>query len=389
MKKFTNNALWGFISMGLNLVIVVLVIVSAVQLSTYDKKNTYLQDSIMPTYSFWKDSVDYSKTVLEKKEKGLEGYTSSLNEVKASAEVVGAALAENPDDKDLQSKYYSDTVNMKTCIENIERIKAEKKLYQDTLSFAEAGFKPWAEKHDEAVKDAEPSLKNFNMMVIIAAILLVLKVLCFGIWMMRNSKNIRKICPWWTDADMSNGDLEGPQSPIRIFLWSIYRFFKRSDAINVVSWFIPIYNLFKPCSLFSDMISETKYMLRDKSIITDTKDNNHMESISLWWGSMLFARIVVPLFIGGLAICLIDWYFPIFGFGALNDLGGLAFGTYFGNTGLFFYLRPHVIVLALYIIGWLVYLGYECYMIFSYNKLNKMLCDNEDKFDFEEPVAKK
>lgn len=376
MKKFTNNALWGFISMGLNLVIVVLVIVSAVQLSTYDKKNTYLQDSIMPTYSFWKDSVDYSKTVLEKKEKGLEGYTSSLNEVKASAEVVGAALAENPDDKDLQSKYYSDTVNMKTCIENIERIKAEKKLYQDTLSFAEAGFKPWAEKHDEAVKDAEPSLKSFNMMVMIAAVLLFIKLLCFGIWMMRNSKNLRKVCPWWTEKSDNDSDKGGLKS----FFGSI----GNSDAMNVVSWFIPIYNLFKPCSLFSNLISETKYVLRDKSIITDTKDNNHMESISFWWGSMLFARIVMPLFIGGLAICLIDWYCLIFG----CCFGDFAFGTYFGNTGLFFYLRPHVVVMALYLIGWLVYLGYECYMILSYNKLNKMLCDNEDKFKFEENAAK-
>ena len=176
MKKFTNNALWGFISMGLNLVIVIMVILSAVQLGTYDKKNTYLQDSIMPTYSYWMDSVNYSKTVLEKKEKGLEGYTSSYNEVKASAERVQVELANNPDDRELQNKYYSDTTNMKTCLENIERIKAEKKCYQDTLSFAEAGFKPWGEKHDAAVKDAAPSLKNFNMMVIIAAILLVLKV---------------------------------------------------------------------------------------------------------------------------------------------------------------------------------------------------------------------
>ena len=39
MKKFTNNALWGVISMVLNLVILCMVVVSAVQLGNYDKKN--------------------------------------------------------------------------------------------------------------------------------------------------------------------------------------------------------------------------------------------------------------------------------------------------------------------------------------------------------------
>ena len=47
MKKFTNNALWGVISMVLNLVILCLVVVSAVQLGKKKKKNIYLQDSIM------------------------------------------------------------------------------------------------------------------------------------------------------------------------------------------------------------------------------------------------------------------------------------------------------------------------------------------------------
>ena len=108
---------------------------------------------------------------------------------------------------------------------------------------------------------------------------------------------------------------------------------------------------------------------------------------------MIFAKMIMPLFIGGLAICLNIWLFTLVGAAdmdvAANSLGLLGFGTYFGNTGLFFYLRPHTIVMAFYLIGWIVYLGYECYMIFSYNKLNKLMCDNEDKFTFEEPAAEK
>lgn len=366
MKKFKNNALWGIISMGLNLVILILVIVSAVQLGTYDKKNTYLQDSIRPTYSYWTDSVNYSKSVLDKKDKALEGYKNSYRDVEASSERVKAALAETPDDKDLQNKYYSDTTNMKNCKENIERLTEEIKCYKDTLSFAETGLKPWSDKYTAAINDAAPSLKNFNIVVIIAAILLALKFLCFGIWMMLNVKNIRKICPWWN---------------------------KSSEWMSVVSWFIPVYDLVKPCKLFSELISETKGVLHDKSIITDKKDANHMESISLWWGSMLFSKILVPLLIGGVTICFYLWLLPFLGTAGIdadaNSLGMFNFGAYFGNTGMFFYLRPHVILMVMYIVGWLVYLGYECYMIFSYNKLNKMLCDNEDKFDVKETAENK
>lgn len=366
MKKFTNNALWGVISMILNLVILCMVIVSAVQLGSYDKKNIYLQDSIMPSYSFWMDSVKYSEEALGKKQNSLEGYTKLFEDTKVSAEKVRQALAENPEDDSLKNKYYSDTTHLNDYGENITRLNTEVSLYKDTVRFAKAGLKPWAAKHDAAVKEASPTLGGFNVVIIITSILLVIKMICFGFWMMLNTRNVRRVAPWWK---------------------------KNSDVMNIIAWFIPIYNLFKPCALFSNLISETKYVLRDRSIITDAKDANHMESISLWWGSMIFAKMIMPLFIGGLTLCLNVWLFTLVGVAdmdvAANSLGLLGFGTYFGNTGLFYYLRPHTIVMAFYLIGWIVYLGYECYMIFKYNKLNKMMCDNEDKFTFEEPAAEK
>ena len=366
MKKFTNNALWGVISMVLNLVILCLVVVSAVQLGNYDKKNIYLQDSIMPTYSFWTDSVRYSEEALGKKQNSMEGYTKLFEDTKASVDKVGQLLAADPENDSLKNKYYSDTTHLKDYGENITRLKTEVSLYKDTVGYAKAGLKPWADKYNAAVNEASPTLGGFNIVIIITSILLVIKMICFGYWMMLNTKNLRRVSTWWK---------------------------KGNDAINIVAWLIPIYNLFKPCALFSNLISETKYALRDKSIITEANDSNHMESISLWWGSMIFAKMVMPLFIGGLTICLNVWLFVLLGVAevdlAANSLGLLGFGIYFGNTGLFFYVRPHVIVMALYLIGWIVYLGYECYMIFSYNKLNKMLCDNDDKFEFVENTDKK
>ena len=308
----------------------------------------------------------YSEEALGKKQNSMEGYTKLFEDTKASVDKVGQLLAADPENDSLKNKYYSDTTHLKDYGENITRLKTEVSLYKDTVGYAKAGLKPWADKYNAAVNEASPTLGGFNIVIIITSILLVIKMICFGYWMMLNTKNLRRVSTWWK---------------------------KGNDAINIVAWLIPIYNLFKPCALFSNLISETKYALRDKSIITEANDSNHMESISLWWGSMIFAKMVMPLFIGGLTICLNVWLFVLLGVAdvdvAANSLGLLGFGTYFGNTGLFFYLRPHVIVMALYLIGWIVYLGYECYMIFSYNKLNKMLCDNEDKFEFVENTDKK
>lgn len=360
MKKFTNNALWGVISVILNLVILCMVVISAVQLNTYDTKNSYLQDSIRPSYDLWKDSLNYAEKNLKTKQTSLEGnkdsYLKTVDSAKQHLET------------DLK-KYQNDTNNMRTIELNIERLELDCKIYGDTVDYAKAGFKPWKDKYDTAVKDVAPVLGKFNLLIIITSILVALKLICLGVWMMLNSRNIRRISPWWK---------------------------VNSDYMNVLAWFIPIYNLFGPCMLFSNLFSETRYVLREKSIITQAKDANHMESVSLWWGSFIFAKIIMPFFVGGMAIALNVWFLLCSGFvgidAASNSLGFFGLGTYFGNTGLFFYLRPHILVLVLFVIGWIVYLLYESYLIFKYNKYNKLLCDNEDKFEVannsEETVVK-
>ena len=121
----------------------------------------------------------------------------------------------------------------------------------------------------------------------------------------------------------------------------------------------------------------------------DSDDSGQMESMGLWWGSMLLARVLLPFFlVGGPFVCFNFWLLPALATANMENvsMGLLSMGTYFGNTGMFFYLRPHCIVMALLVIAWVVYVLYECYLIFSYNKLNKMMCDNESAFDVTEPT---
>jgi hypothetical protein len=367
MKKFTNNAIWGLVSVALNLVILCLVVVSAVQLTTYDNKNTYLQDSIRPQYKYWSDSLSYAEKSLSSKRNSLEGYRRLYAEKKTSSESLRNQLEVTPDADSLMVQYRTDTTQMGEYIQNILRLQDDSCHYSDTVKYAKNGLAPWKSKYDDAVKDVSPSLGSFNIIIVVTAILLAIKFLCLGFWMMRNGRNIRKIFPWSKKFS--------------------------DDLMNIFAWFIPIYNLFKPCSLFSNLFSDTRDALREKSIITQSKDSNHMESISLWWGSMIFAKIIMPLFIGGITVGLNIWILLCSCFAGIdvasNSLGSLGFGTYFGTAGNFFYLRPHSLVLTLFIIGWVVYLLYECYLIFSYNKLNKMLCNNEDKFDVEEATKVK
>ncbi|MBQ4355534.1 MAG: DUF4328 domain-containing protein [Bacteroidales bacterium] len=359
MKKFTNNSLWGMIVMGLNLVILIMVIISAVKLGSYDSKNMHLQDSVMPKYTFWADSVANLQDALGKKQNSLDGYTKLCKETEASAQKFKELLASDPENKEYGNKYYSDTTHLRDYKENITRLEGELKGISDTLQLAQQDLKPWAAQREKGLEEVAPDLRGYNAILIIAAILMLCKVLSFGFWMNKNYNNTRHFAPWQTKTDR---------------------------IMTILGWLIPIYNLFKPCSMFSNMISETKYALLDKSIITDAKDSNQMESIGFWWGSYLMAKVVMPFFIGGLAICLNFWLLPLLGTDidtAQNTLGMLSFGTYFGNTGLFYYLRPHTIVMVAFLLCWLVYVGYECYMIYSYNKLNKMLCDNESKFETE------
>lgn len=361
MKKFTNNSRWGLIAMGLNLVILIMVVISAVKVSSYDSKNMYLQDSIMPKYTYWTDSLTTTQSAISKKQNSLDGYTKLLQETEAAAKETAAKLAADPQNEELINKYYSDTTHLADYTTNITRLNTEIAAYKDTLGFAQKGLAPWTKKYNDALAEVTPNMVAYNTIIIIAAILLLIKIFVFAFWMYLNTNNVRLVAPWMR---------------------------QNSKVMTILAWFIPLYNLFKPCGLFSEMVSETKYALRDKSIISDAKDSNQMESVGFWWGSFIFAKIIMPFFVGGLTIAFNFWLLILSGFidmdTATNSLGILSFGTYFGNTGLYTYLRPHALVLVIFVLAWIVYLAYECYLIMSYNKLNKLLCDNESSFNFDE-----
>ena len=160
----------------------------------------------------------------------------------------------------------------------------------------------------------------------ITLVLFLIKVLVWALWNFNNSKNLRNVCPWMAKA----------AHPVWAFL----------------GWLIPVYNLVKPYTFFNEIYEETEYALEDKNIVPEdtTSDNDFI--LGLWWGMFL------------ITICLISF---------------ILASTFFGN-GPAFYKLNHSTVAIVAIAFWAVYVLMEIFVVAKYNKMNKLMVENEEKF---------
>ena len=117
-------------------------------------------------------------------------------------------------------------------------------------------------------------------------------------------------------------------------------------------WIIPVYNLIKPYTFFNELYEETEYALTDKNIVPEDSKSDNDFLLGFWWGMFL------------LTVCLLSF---------------ILLSTFFGN-GPAFYKLNHNTVAVVSIIFWLVYVLMEIMVVGKYNKMNKMMVDNEDKF---------
>lgn len=361
MKKITNNSRLGLIAMLLNAILLILIIVSVVKVSGYDTVNGKLQN-VKPLYTQMGDSikrVERAVHVCGKKITDRESVIAELNTQidTLKAQSAGSAKAV----QDSIKKVIEDKNNQLTNNrDEIKKDSTELVNIKDTLSLIQAQFAPIEKQYKENFDATVSPLKALNTLVLIVVFILIIKTVMMGMWMKRNMQNVCNVSPWM--AKSYNKPLWG-----------------------ILGWFIPLYNLFKPCSFFSEMLSETNYILRDKSLVVDTKDGNHMETIGWWWGFHIFAKVLMPFIMGGAFICLNYWFLLLFpSVDVANmDLGFFGTGTFFGSTGLFWFMS-HKAVITLFIIAWAVYAIFESYLIFSYNKLQKIMIDNENKLFSEE-----
>ena len=352
MKKITNNVGLGKLTMLLDAVIAVCIIISVVLLIRFDKVNVQYQNT-KPVYdTYVQDSLRLEQVIgdcqkkMDNAEVQKEILTAKIDSLKAEYKIIEKdRKVEKKVKDDLQNAIKFDEDQYNSFVTAITEDSTMQTLAADTLKMSRIANADLINTYTQLEQDSKGPRMAYNVMIIITILLLIGKVVFFALWSFKNMKNVHAVSPW----------MEKSTKPI----WAI------------LGWCIPVYNLMKPCSVFSEIWDETKYILKDKEIANDD-DENQMEFIGLWWGLHLFAKCILPLVVGGLMVCFNYWFLPIAGTDFLN------MGVFFGIRGFFLNLN-HTFVAILVILAWLLYMGYEIYMVNSYNKMNKMLVDNESK----------
>jgi hypothetical protein len=232
-----------------------------------------------------------------------------------------------------QAAVAKDKKAVKALQEDIDRTKktlGEKKeaLAQTEQAIADerAAFEPIEAEYNDMVAQTEAAEGTYNVFLFITLLLFLVKVLIWAIWNYKNSLNLRNVCPWMEKATAPS--------------WAFW------------GWIIPIYNLIKPYAFFNELYDETEYALTDKNVMpADNKSDNDF-ILGFWWGMFL------------LAVCLMSM---------------IIVSTFFGN-GPAFYKLNHTSVAVAAIVLWCVYVLMEIIVINKYNKLNKLMADNEKVF---------
>lgn len=272
--------------------------------------------------------VDYEPTYLQAKEK-MHEVVHPMKKNIAEVDYYAYKL-----DTLQQHQATADKKTAKALQEDIDRTKKTLAEKEEILAQTKADsvaqqelLDPIESEYNALVEQDDSAKGLFNIFLMITIILFVAKIVLWAIWNYKNSQNLRGICTW----------MEKATHP----MWAFF------------GWIIPLYNLIKPYTFFHEIYDETEYALKDKSILA--KENASADSdftIGFWWGMFL------------LTVCL---------------MSAFLFGTFFGD-GAAFYKLNHTWVAIVAIVFWVIYILVEINIIRKYNKMNKMLVDNESKF---------
>ncbi len=235
----------------------------------------------------------------------------------------------------LQQKTAATKDEKKALSESIEVTKqtlADKQKLQEQhlaeVSKLEKEYGPAYENWEQLNSDNDAAKKKFWVIACITIIAFLVKTLLFAFWGAKNNKNLREIAPW----------MQSGMKP-----WMSY-----------VAWFVPIYNLIKPLSFFREVWDETDYALENVGV--ETRDENKVDNsslaMSIWWGFLLCSVWVMNF---------------------------VLFSTFF-REGAFYTKANHGTMVVIAIVIMVICICLETYLIFGYNKKNKELLANENKF---------
>jgi hypothetical protein len=254
MKKITNNASFGKLSLLFNVLILVMFIVSMVCLLRFDKVNIKLVNE-KPAYEKASAELQDVGKPRRQAQAEVDYYATKLDTLKSKP---------MPDNKKL-AKEFQEEIDKTT--HTLETKQADLAKVEETINLQIMLFEALKVPFDDLTNQVKSYHKIFSITLWITILLLVVKVFFFATWSYKNLLNLRITSPWMNKSS----------APFWAYL----------------GWLIPGYNLFKPYSLFSEMYHESSYILLDKNIIQKDTDNNADFNLGLWWGLFMIAAVIM------------------------------------------------------------------------------------------------
>lgn len=315
MKNITNNSRWGKLTLLLNIAVLVFFIISMLSLMKFDKTNT-LVVSERPVHEKAYEDYIMAQHPLKQDSTEVAYYQYKLDTLQQKLAKVEKA----------EKASISDMINTtKTTLGEKKKLQAQ---HQEDLAKLETEYKPINDNWNKINDDNAKSKKGFIAMAVITLLLFIVKLLLFGTYNYKNSKNLHEAAAWMKDGMPS---------------WIAY-----------ASWFIPVYNLMKPLTFFKEIWEESEYVLERNNIVErkNTTDNTGLH-MGIWWTFLLISVWLMNL---------------------------VLFLTFF-KEGAFFVKANHGAMAIIAVIIMVIAMAEETMLILNYNKINKMMVDNADKLN--------
>jgi hypothetical protein len=253
MKKITNNAPLGKLSMLFNILILAMFIISMVCLLNFDKVNIKLVKDT-PAYKAAEEELHNVEKPRRQAQADMDYYVQKLENLNQQ---------EMPADKKKLKEHQEEIERtQKTLagkVEDLEKVDASIALQNILFEAIKVPF-------DDLTKQVDSAKKIFNITLWFTVLLFVAKLLFFAAWNYKNLLNLRITSPW----------MKKSTAPYWAYL----------------SWLIPGYNLVKPYNVFAEIYNENNYILLDKNLIQDD-DANADFYLGIWWSLFLIAAVVM------------------------------------------------------------------------------------------------
>jgi hypothetical protein len=259
MRKITNNAKLGKISMLLNVLILISFIFSMVMLMKFDKVNVKLVEN-EPIYT---KGVEKMQEVEKPRRQAAAEYDFHKNRLDSLTKI--SLVADKASLKSIQSEVnrYTESVNEK---------KAALHSIDSLIAIEQMMFEPIQKVYQDYETQTNETKGNFHIAIYITIFIFLLKIITFGYYNVINLKNLRVSSPWMSKST--------------------------SPYWGLLAWLIPAYNFIKPYTVFAEIWNETDYILKDKGIVpSDTKEDNSDFYLGLWWGFFLITFLVMTIII--------------------------------------------------------------------------------------------